>query len=158
MDGEVLFDGCKMEETQRYRNIGLVPQDVFIFDDTIRNNVDILNMHTDEEVNEAIEKAQLMKFVSSKKEGIYSKINSEVLQVSGGERARIGLARALLEHKNIIIFDEILSSLDYENAYKVEEQILELENKIVLHIAHKYSKELVKRYTQVLDLSKQDNQ
>lgn len=151
--GEILFDKYKMNERERYKNIGLVPQDVFIFDDSIRNNVDLLNTHTDEEVKEVIKKAQLMKFVNSKKEGIYSKINNEVLQVSGGERARIGLARVLLENKSIIIFDEILSSLDDDNAYKVEEQILELDNKIIIHIAHKHSNELIMKYDQVLNLS-----
>lgn len=154
--GEILFDKCKMNETERYKNIGLVPQDVFIFDDTIRNNVDLLDTHTDEEIKEVIKKAQLMKFVNSKKEGIYSKINNEVLQVSGGERVRIGLARVLLENKSIIIFDEILSSLDNDNAYKIEKQILELDNKIIIHIAHKYSKELVMKYDQVLDLSNKE--
>lgn len=155
-EGEILFDKDKMNETERYKNIGLVPQDVFIFDDSIRNNIDLLNMHTDEEVIEAIKKAQLMKFVNSKKEGIYSKINNEVLQVSGGERARIGLARVLLENKSIIIFDEILSSLDNDNAYKVEEQILELNDKMIIHIAHKYSNELLMKYDQVLNLSNKE--
>lgn len=153
INGKICIDSREVNELERYRYIGLVPQDIFIFDDSIRNNIDILNTHSDDEVKEVIEKVRLTKFVDSKTEGIYSKINEEVLQVSGGERARIGLARVLIENKPIIIFDEILSSLDNDNAYQIEKLIVELENKCIIHVAHKYSKDLVERYDQILDLN-----
>lgn len=152
-EGAVLFNNETLKEKELYDFIGLVPQDIFIFDDSIRNNIDLLQIHSDEEVEEVIQMAELNKLVDSGRAGMNSKINGEVLQVSGGERARIGLARALIENKQVIIFDEILSSLDKDNAYKIEKKILELNDKIIINIAHKHSEDLADRYDQVIDLN-----
>ena len=157
IEGSISLNNDKIIQEDMYKIVGFVPQDVFIFDDTIRNNIDLLNKYTDNEVEEVIERTQLSKFVKSKLEGMNCKINEEVLQVSGGERARIGLARVMLDNRPIVILDEILSSLDSENAYKVEKNILELQNKIVIHIAHKSSSELLNQYDQVIDLGFQKN-
>lgn len=88
-EGYVYFNDCIMSENQINHFIGLVSQNIFIFNDTIRNNVDLLHVHSDEEVENAIIKAELNNFVESKQDRMNSQISEEVIQVSGGERSRI---------------------------------------------------------------------
>lgn len=151
--GCVWVDGNEYSEKDVYSLISIVPQNVFIFSDSIRNNIDLLEKNSDEQVEKVIEIANLKKLVDSKEEKLDSIVDEEILQLSGGERARIGLARALIDKKPILIFDEVLSSLDAENAEKIEKMILAIEDKIVIHIAHKYSPELVERYDQIINLN-----
>lgn len=151
-EGNIKFDGQLLSERQIYSIVAIVPQNVFIFEDTIRNNIDLLNKYSDDEVMYAIEKARLEGFVNSKEKGINSIISEEVVQVSGGERVRIALARAFIQNKPILIFDEVLSSLDNETAYEIEEELVSIQNKLVIHIAHKYSDKLKQRYDTVLQI------
>ena len=152
-EGNVYFNDVVLNENGGNQYIGVVPQNIYIFNDTIRNNVDLLHRYSNTEVESAIQKAELSKFVESKKDKIDSQINEEVIQVSGGERSRIGLARVFLENKPIMIFDEILSNLDEKNAYNIEKNILEIKGKIVIHVAHKYSRTLMHLYDEIIDLS-----
>lgn len=148
-EGKIYFDGQLLGENEIYSLISVVPQEVFIFDDTIRRNIDLLDNHSDNEIEEVIKFTKLDKLAS---EGLNTQINEEVLKISGGEKARIALARTLLSNKSILIFDEILSSLNNEIAYEIEKQILNIDNKIIIHIAHKYSRELMNFYDGILKL------
>lgn len=131
--------------------IAYVPQDVFIFDETIANNINILQKQ-DFNFEKIICDTNLSDLVSSKEQGINSIINEEVDRLSGGERARIGLARAVGEDKDIILIDEILSNLDKDNAYDLEKFILNIDKKLVIHIAHQYSENLKEQYDEIIEL------
>lgn len=135
-----------------YKIISYIPQDIFIFDSTIKENIDLLSNHSNEEINNVIKATKLTKLINSNPLGLDGNINEEVLQVSGGEKSRIGLARALLSNKPVLILDEILSSLDKETAKEIEENILNINDKMIIHIAHKSTDELLCKYDYILKL------
>lgn len=151
--GEYFIDTVPIQKVDSvWDHISYVPQKVFLFQDTIKNNIDILERHSFEKVSEVIEKVKLSKLIESKEQGMDSIIDEEEALVSGGERARIGLARALLEEKEIILIDELLANLDSNIAFELEQMILNIQDKIVIHVSHKSSPELKNRYDVIYEL------
>ncbi|WP_028855749.1 ATP-binding cassette domain-containing protein [Psychrilyobacter atlanticus] len=134
-------------------NIFVVSQNNFIFNDTIKNNIDIHEKYSENEVLEVIEKVHLTELVYSKKEKLNSIINDEVVKISAGEKARIGLARAMLSSADVILIDEALASLDNNTAINIEKLILEITNKMVIHISHKSNLDYIKQYDEVIKLA-----
>ena len=114
-------------------------QDVVLFNDTVYNNIKIGNMEaTDEEVMAAAKAACCDEFVSKMPEGYHTMLGENGSTISGGERQRISIARALLKNAPIILLDEATASLDPENEALIQQAISRLiENKTVLVIAHR---------------------
>ena len=134
----------------------LMPQQVYIFDDTIRRNLDLKGNCTDEELLAVISKVKLDKFFAANGYTLDTRISNETLQVSGGEKARIGLARSLTLPKSIVIYDEVLSGLDPQNAELIEDLLLADDERIVIHIAHNSSPKYQERYDAVVRLTIQN--
>ncbi len=132
---------------------GVVPQQIYIFNDTIRRNIDLRGDCMDAELQEIIKKAKLDVFFTANHYTLDTEISNETLQVSGGEKARIGLARVLTLDKSIVLYDEILSALDSQNSKLVEEMILSHDERIVIHIAHKSTPEYLDKYDEIIRLS-----
>ncbi len=104
-------------------NISYIPQNIYLTDDTIRNNVAFgidRKKIDDRKIWEALEKAQLKEFVEQTPHGLDTEIGESGIRLSGGQRQRIGIARAFYRDTNIMVFDESTSALDY----KTEENIL----------------------------------
>ena len=135
----------------------MVPQQVYIFDDTIRRNLDLKGTCTDEELLAIISKVKLDRFFAANGYTLDTQISNETLQVSGGEKARIGLARSLTLHKSIVIYDEVLSGLDPQNAELIEDLLLADNERIVIHIAHNSSPGYQDRYDAVVRLAIQSD-
>ena len=158
--GDIYYDMVNQQElspSEIYHHSAVVPQQVYIFDDTIRRNLDLKGTCTDEELHGIISKVKLDKFFAANGYTLDTQISNETLQVSGGEKARIGLARSLTLNKSIVIYDEVLSGLDPQNAELVEDLILEDEERIVIHIAHNSSPKYQDKYDAVVRLAIQDN-
>ncbi|SDN12353.1 ABC transporter ATP-binding protein [Lachnospira pectinoschiza] len=119
-------------------NISLVDQDVFLFNDTIRNNLRFAApTATDEEIINACQKANC-NFIEYLPEGINTVVGENGNKLSGGERQRLSIARAILRNSNIVLLDEATASLDIENELLVKkavQHLLEL-GKTVVMIAH----------------------
>lgn len=113
--GRILLDGIKINTNNvRWKNfISYVPQDVFLFDDTIKNNI-ILGDHDFDETrfNYAINESQLNEVLFNLKEGFDTRVGERGVNLSGGQRQRVGIARALYKDSKILILDESTSSLD----------------------------------------------
>lgn len=131
-DGEVLVDGINVKEYVQenlHNKIGYVPQKAVLFNETIRNNVDYgengEKLKTEEEIKEAIRVAQGTEFVE-KMEGKY---NAHIAQggtnVSGGQKQRLSIARAIARNPEIYIFDDSFSALDYKTDYKLRKDLKE---------------------------------
>lgn len=116
-EGEVLVDGVNVKEYKLkdlHDKIGYVPQKGILFSGTIEENIKYGNQNaTDEEVAEAIKISQ-SKFVYSKPEGLQDHIAQGGHNVSGGQKQRLSIARALVKHPEILIFDDSFSALDYK--------------------------------------------
>ncbi len=132
------------------KNLSLVFQDVYLFQDTIENNIRFANPKaTHEEVIEAAKKARCHNFIMELPDGYNTMVGEGGSSLSGGEKQRISIARALLKNAPIILLDEATSSVDPENEYEILSAIEELsKGHTVISIAHRLS--TVKRAEQIL--------
>ena len=109
-------------------NLSYVPQNIYLMDDTIRNNVmfgvDAHNVD-DRRIWEALDKAQLREFVEQSPKGLDTIIGERGIRLSGGQRQRIGIARAFYRNTNIIVLDEATSALDYETEKNILDHVTE---------------------------------
>ena len=131
--------------------ISMVDQDVFLFDDTIRDNIRHARPNaTDEEIEAACREANCDGFIRSMGKGYDTPTGENGNLLSGGERQRISIARAILKNSPILLLDEATASLDIENELAVKQAIANLlkEKKTVVMIAHTLS--IVKNADQIL--------
>ena len=141
--GEILADGVEVREHYQswLKNIGYIPQSIFMIDSTIRKNVafgyadeDI----DDEKVWRALKEAQLDEFVRGLPDGLDTSIGERGIRISGGQRQRIGIARALFEDPEVLVLDEATSALDNETEAAIMDSINRLHGKkTLIIIAHR---------------------
>ena len=142
--GEVLIDNVNInsldKETLR-KSISLVNQFPYIFDMTIKENLLLAKEDaTDEEINDAINKASLREFIDSLPNGLDSKVGESGIKLSGGQKQRLAIARALLRSSPIIIFDESTSSLDNFAQGEIKRSIDNLKGQsTIIIVAHRLS-------------------
>ena len=109
------------------RNISMVFQKVYLFHDTVENNIRFGNPNaTQEEIIEAAKKAQCHDFITALPDGYETVIGEGGSTMSGGEKQRISIARAILKNANIVILDEATASIDPENEHLIQQAISEL--------------------------------
>lgn len=142
-EGRILADGTDIQENlRRWRqSIGYITQNIFLLDDSVLANVAFGADEDDIDENavwEALEKAQIADFVRTLPEGLNTKIGERGVRLSGGQCQRIGIARAIYNNPQIMIFDEATSSLDTETETEVVNAINRLygEHTIIV-IAHR---------------------
>ena len=122
--GQVLLDGVDVRTLRRggvARAAALVPQSTFVFDDTIRGNVDLTGTLADDEVWAALRLARADGFVAGLTDGLDTTVGERGTSLSGGQRQRIALARALVRRPRLLLLDDATSAVDP----RVEAQILE---------------------------------
>tara|TARA_B110000027_G_scaffold107840_1_gene114859 strand:- start:7803 stop:9545 length:1743 start_codon:yes stop_codon:yes gene_type:complete len=123
------------------KNISLVSQDTTLFDDTIRNNIAYANLSaTQEEIEEAATHSYANEFIEKLPNKYDTIIGENGTRLSGGEKQRLSIARAMLKKSQIILLDEATSSLDAETESKIQEAIKFLtKNRTTIVIAHRLS-------------------
>lgn len=142
--GQVIVDGKILTNENLLtlrRSISYVPQDPYLFNTTIRENLLIIDQQaSDEQIWEALDFAAADDFVRKLPNGLDTLIGDRGIKLSGGERQRLVLARAILRKPAILILDEATSSLDSENEAKIQEAIESLKGKMtIIVIAHRLS-------------------
>ena len=143
-NGEIKIDNQSIHNVKLKslrENISIVSQDTTLFDDTVINNIKYANLDaTDKEVFEAAELAYATEFISKLKDGYNTVIGENGVRLSGGEKQRLSIARAILKKTKIILLDEATSSLDAETESKIQKAINHLtKDKTSLIIAHRLS-------------------
>ena len=143
-DGDIKIDNQSIYKTKirsLRSNISLVAQDITLFDDTIRNNILYANPDaSNEELNEAVKFSYSKEFIEKLPNKFETLIGENGIRLSGGEKQRISIARAMLKKSSIILLDEATSSLDSDTETKIQEAIkLLTNNKTTLVIAHRLS-------------------
>lgn len=142
--GEILMDGKNIKEytlPHLMNQIAMVFQNVYLFEDTIENNIKFgVPSATREEVIEAAKKSMCHDFIEALPNGYDTLIGEGGATLSGGEKQRISIARAMLKDAPIVIFDEATANIDPENEDKLKAAIEELtKNKTIIMIAHRLS-------------------
>ena len=142
--GSVSFDGTdvrKLDLGYLRNNIGMVSQETYLFNGTIRDNLLYAKPDaTEEEMIEACKKANIYDFIQSKPEGLDTMVGNRGLKLSGGEKQRISIARVLLKDPALFIFDEATSALDSISEAKIQEAIDPIINsRTSILIAHRLS-------------------
>ena len=150
--GEILVDGINLKDIKKesyFKNISNVEQQVFLFEDTVKNNITLYKDYTDEEINLAIDRAGLTDFIKGLPEGLDTMIYDNGKNISGGEKSRIAIARGLLAKADIIFLDEAFASLDARVAREIEKTLLSLEDVMVVNVSHVVFDETKDKYDQV---------
>lgn len=142
--GRVLIDGQDVrtltQESLR-ASLGLVPQDVVLFNDTIRANIAYARPDASEEdIREAARRAQLLDFIEALPDGWNTRVGERGLKLSGGEKQRVGIARVVLADPAILVLDEATSALDSATEAAVQEALNEASaGRTTLMVAHRLS-------------------
>ncbi len=156
-EGEILIGGAKITNIsteELMKNISMVFQNVYLFEDTIMNNIRLAKPNaSDEDIISAAKKAHCHDFIKSLQKGYETKIGEAGSTLSGGEKQRIAIARAILKDAPIVILDEFTSALDVENERNILQAIDNLvQNKTVIMIAHRL--ETVRKADNIIVLDK----
>lgn len=143
-DGKLELDGKDIRSfsLESLRNkIGMVTQDILLFNDSIKNNILYGDPNASEnELNKSLEKSYLRDFVLNLPNGVDTNIGEKGARISGGEKQRIAIARAILKNPPIMILDEATSSLDAESERLIQNAISELfKDRTAIIIAHRLS-------------------
>lgn len=149
--GEICIDGVSIkniESESLYQLMTSVQQNVFVFNDTIRNNVTMFHEFPDKEVTLALERSGLSEFIEKRGEEFVCGENGANL--SGGERQRISIARALLRKSPILLVDEATAALDAATARAVSFSILNLVGMTRIVVTHRLEETILRRYDKIL--------
>lgn len=140
INGEI----CEHSKTL-FDSISYVNQHTFLFNDTVRNNIDLFSMHSDEELNELLHRLNLDML------SLDMELMDNGKNISGGQRQRLALARCLLRNKDFLVLDEVTASLDSMTAEEIESLIFENSNTLVM-ITHTLSEETRERIDQIIEM------
>ncbi len=142
--GDILIDNKSIYDVTLYslrKNISLVSQDTTLFDDTIKNNIKYANLNaTDDEIYQSSKNSFAHDFIQNLPNGYETIVGENGVRLSGGEKQRISIARAILKKSPIILLDEATSALDSETENKIQIAIKELtKDRTTIVIAHRLS-------------------
>jgi len=151
-EGDILIDDSNIKNlgSDSIANlISMIHQNVFIFDDDIKNNISLFNNYNTTSINEIIDFVNLNYLIDNDKKHLGE--NGSYL--SGGEKQRIAIARALIKDTPIIILDEATSSLDNKNSYELENSLLSLNNLTCIVVTHKLNANILRKYDKIFVLN-----
>ena len=152
--GEILINEKYLINNLTIKNfIGYVPQDTYLMDESIAKNI-ALGIDEDSidqaKIDDVLKKAKIFDFVEKLPHGKNSSCGDDGINISGGQKQRLGIARALYKNPELIILDEATSALDEKNEREIFDDILSLENKTYIIVSHK--KKIIERCNKVLIL------
>ncbi len=151
--GEILIDGIPLKDVKKeqyFAHIANIEQNVFLFEDTVKNNLTLYKDYSDDEIEDALQRAGLTDFVANLPDGLDSMIYDNGKNISGGERSRLAIARGLVNQSDIIFLDEAFANLDAEKAKAIEKSLLDLKGVTIINVSHVVFKDHQQMYDDVL--------
>ncbi len=129
--------------------ITVVEQDIFLFNDTIKYNVCFEKNNPEIDIWNLFNIVGLQDFIAAKENNLEYMIDENGDNISGGEKKRLAMARALYKQSKIILADEPTSGLDAANAKQIEDVLIN-SNQMVIHVTHNLDKEILQRYDEII--------
>lgn len=154
-NGSIKINNKNIQEISKeslYKMIGYISQDTYIFNDSIKNNICLYNDFSEEELEDAINRAGLGKYIHSLPEGINTILSENGKNLSGGQIQRITLARTLIRKYPAIIADEVTSNLDANTTEVIMDNLLE-NNCMLLVITHDVYNKFMKKFDQIYTIN-----
>ncbi len=149
--GRITIDGVPITEYgSTYDAVTVVRQEAVLFHDTLRNNLTMYRDVDDDRLMETLRSLGLDRFADPQALGTV--ITENGANLSGGEKKRICLARALLRNTGVLILDEPLANLDEETAKKIEDLLLSIRGKLLLVVSHQFSEEKLPLFDEVIEI------
>ncbi|MCQ9626452.1 ABC transporter ATP-binding protein [Cetobacterium somerae] len=155
LSGDIYIDNQKVDKNnlKAWREkIGYIPQEIYLFDGTVAENIVFGSEYNEERIIEVLKKAKIWDFLKGKN-GIYTKVGDAGVMLSGGQKQRIGIARALYKDPEILVLDEATSALDDNTEREIMNEMYNLSSgKTLIMIAHRLSS--LKRCHRIYELEK----
>lgn len=154
-EGEIRIDGREIRElscVSLNRLCAVIHQNVFLFDDTLKNNISLYSGSDGQSISESVEKAGLSEILPKLPEGLETPVGENGGQFSGGEKQRVAIARAFLKGAGVLLLDEATASLDNETADEIEKTLLAMEGVTCIVVTHRYSADILRGYDEIVAL------
>ena len=153
--GKIFLDDqeLKFDEYKNFQNkIGIVPQNIFLFNDTIANNISMIfdkNNYDQEKMKKIVKICDLESLINQTTNGLDALIGEKGVNLSGGQKQKIGIARSLYANKELLIFDEATNSMDAISENLIMDNITsQYKDKTIILISHNYSN--IKNFDQII--------
>lgn len=152
-EGRILYDGNDIHTLDIDQTLALsstIHQNVYLFDESIYDNICLHQSFTQEQLEYALQASGLSAFIHNLSEGIKSPVGENGSSLSGGQKQRIAVARALIRKKPLLILDEGTSAIDMQTAYDIESHLLHKKDLTLLTITHHMSSDILKLYDEII--------
>lgn len=153
-EGNICVDGVDFREINEksfHEKVAFIYQDVFLFEDTIKNNITLYKDIPMEQINYAVKVCGLDSILDERKNGIEERLTENGKNLSGGQRQRLSIARAIAKNAEILFVDEGTSSLNEDLGREIEKVFLELDNTVIA-ISHRYYEGVTENYDYVIEI------
>ncbi|MFC9709468.1 ABC transporter ATP-binding protein [Paenibacillus sp. NPDC056933] len=152
-EGTIAVDGTDTRRLDRDKLLQMastIHQNVYMFDNDIRQNITLYEDFTEEELEHAIQMSGMHKFLAAAPQGLLYPVGENGSRLSGGQRQRIAVARALIRNKPLLILDEGTSAIDMQTAYEIESRLLKHEGLTLITITHNMNEDLLGLYDEII--------
>lgn len=152
-EGQISYNNTDLKELSLdslFEKSSFVEQNVFVFDDSIINNITMYSNVDEELLNEAIVKSGLSELIKEK--GKDYKCGENGANLSGGEKQRISIARALIKQSQLLMLDEVTSALDNETSISITNNLLDIKDTTKIMITHRLDEAVLRRFDEIIVL------
>ncbi len=152
-EGSITYDNISLRELdiEKVQSMAsVIHQNIYMFDDSILQNISLYDTFTDEDLNAALTTSGVEQFLERTPEGLQYKVGENGSNLSGGQRQRVAVARALIRQKPLLILDEGTSSVDMQTACDIESRLLSMEELTLITITHNLRADLLEQYDQII--------
>ena len=154
-DGQILYDEVDLRtipSSHLNKDIGYIDQNLFLFNDSIKNNITLYDNYDDKKISGSLYESSLNEDIEHMPDGIDTIVGENGNNISEGQKQRVVIARALIHGKSILFVDEGTSSLDKENSLRIEKTLLNNKKLTLVYIAHSITNESLKKFDYIYDL------